>query len=164
MLTEEQSILLNRGIRGSWPPAKIKYKDGLVNVKGNINLGSENLTTIPFQFGYVTENFNCENNKLTSLKGCPYEVDGFFCAFNNLTSLEYFPKKVKGIISLDYNPYILNDKLFEDIKRIKHDFNFQRYDTFLLQLRSHIPIQFGVTDQSVIDEIWQSYMHILEDN
>jgi len=39
--------------------------------------------------------FDCGNNNLTSLKGCPDIVDGIFsCNYNYLTSLEHGPKKV----------------------------------------------------------------------
>ena len=63
-------------------------------------------------------------NKLTSMKGCPNEVDQFIfdynnltslefsteivndrfsCTYNKLTSLEFGPKKVKGDYSVGYN-------------------------------------------------------------
>src|SRR5690606_21069453 len=43
----------------------------------------------------VTGSFNCSNNQLTSLEGCPTSVGGSFYCFNNqLTSLEGGPTKV----------------------------------------------------------------------
>lgn len=44
--------------------------------------------------------FNCSNNHLTSLKGCPRIVyDDFDCSRNNLTSLEGCPSEVHGHFS-----------------------------------------------------------------
>jgi hypothetical protein len=41
--------------------------------------------------------FYCDNNKLTSLEGCPKSVCGdFYCHSNRLTSLEGCPKSVGG--------------------------------------------------------------------
>ena len=41
--------------------------------------------------------FYCGQNKLTSLKGAPKEVNGNFnCSNNNLTTLENAPEKVSG--------------------------------------------------------------------
>jgi len=77
-----------------------------IDVKGDVNLKSKNLTKIPIPFGTVTgrfdcsknslktlencpivvgKDFNCENNKLTDLNGCPIQIGGsFHCYFNEL--------------------------------------------------------------------------------
>ena len=74
-----------------------KYEDGVVNVKGNVNISHKKLTKIPVQFGYVSENFDCSYNQLTSLSGAPKEVGGdFYCSYNQLTSLSGAPKEVGG--------------------------------------------------------------------
>jgi hypothetical protein len=71
--------------------------DGTIDVYGNVNLGSENLTKIPIKFNNVSGHFYCAVNNLTSLIGCPKSVGGNFSCFNNeLTSLEDAPKSVGG--------------------------------------------------------------------
>lgn len=155
-LTNEQIEWLNSFVDGTW-----KYENGIVNVKGDINLQNEQLITIPVQFGIVTGYFSCAINNLISLKGCPSDIGGHFhCYENKLTSLEYMPSEIEGYIYCDSNPFILNDKLFRDLARI--DGLVKIDDDLLNQLRNDIPFQFGITDKNVIKQIWQSYMDILE--
>lgn len=69
--------------------------DGTVDVDGNVYIHSEGLENIPIQFGKVSGEFNCDNNFLRTLKGCPTEVGkNFTCSENELTTLEGGPKKV----------------------------------------------------------------------
>jgi hypothetical protein len=73
------------------------YKDYIVNVKGNVLLSNDNLSSIDIQFNNVSGYFDCNWNNLTSLKNCPINIGGYFnCSINNLTSLEYCPKVVSG--------------------------------------------------------------------
>ena len=67
--------------------------DGSIDVHNSVYLNGRNLTEIPLQFNYVWGNFNCSNNRLTSLKGCPKRLLGqyFQCQWNLLSNLEYFP-------------------------------------------------------------------------
>jgi hypothetical protein len=52
----------------------------------------------------VTDGFDCNANKLTSLAGAPTKVGGdFSCSNNQLTSLEGAPKKVGGDFYCDDN-------------------------------------------------------------
>ena len=47
---------------------------------------------------------DCHNEYITSLKGCPKEVEGdFHCYKNELASLEYAPQKVEGSFDCSYN-------------------------------------------------------------
>ena len=78
----------------------------------HVMLGNLNLDYIPVQFRKVN-NFFCEKNNLTSLKGCPLEVNSLSIYDNKLTSLEYCPKEVNNlycnnneITSFDYAPLI----------------------------------------------------------
>ena len=50
--------------------------DGSYDVIGNVYLHNKGLTKIPVKFNMVTGYFNCSENKLTSLEGCPKEVGG----------------------------------------------------------------------------------------
>jgi hypothetical protein len=71
--------------------------EGFVNVDGDVDISYKNLTSIPVKFGYVGEDFNCNNNDLSSLQGAPREVGGNFGCWNNkLTSLQGAPRKVGG--------------------------------------------------------------------
>ena len=99
MLTKEQIKILNNRVKGKW---SLDRKTGLVNVNGDFNSNSnreryerkwKNLQGI--RFGYVTGNFYCYYNNLTSLEGAPTKVGGWFkCSHNKLTSLEGMPQRV----------------------------------------------------------------------
>lgn len=93
-------VLLKRKIEiKSWlDKMKIKnYKindDLKVDVYGDVNISGKYLNYIPVQFGKVSGNFFCNNNNLTTLKGCPiYLQYDLSCRNNNLITLEYAPKK-----------------------------------------------------------------------
>ena len=45
--------------------------DGSIDVAGDVNLDNMKLTELPLTFNKVTGSFDCVNNNLTSLKGCP---------------------------------------------------------------------------------------------
>jgi hypothetical protein len=88
---------------------EMKIKDYVINndltvdVDGDVNLSSKNLTEIPIQFGSV-KNFFIINNKLTSLVGSPFEVDGYFyCQNNQLTTLKGAPQVVNGTFNCSHN-------------------------------------------------------------
>jgi hypothetical protein len=82
---------------------KIKIRNYTINGDGSIDVNGNAIMafhyfdekTLPIKFNRVSGDFNCSNNKLTSLVGCPVEVGGSFdCRENALTSLEGCPKKV----------------------------------------------------------------------
>lgn len=160
-LTQEQIVLIDYCVSSRmW-----KYENGVVNVYDSINLNGRSLTSIPVQFGKVKGHFSCMRNQLTSLKGAPSEVEGNFnCDENNLTTLEYVPTKIGGVIWCTNNNFILNDKLFEDLKRIGGEKKISYYDEFIQNLYDQISPQFGVTDKNIIDKIFMSYLNILEGN
>ena len=59
---------------------------------------------------YVSKDFSCGGNKLTSLVGGPEYVGGnYYCSHNKLTSLEGLPKHVGGNIYCSHNK-LKNDK------------------------------------------------------
>ena len=74
--------------------------DMTINIKrsgGYININNKNLVYFPdyIQFNKIIGSFNCNDNKLISLRGCPrYVSESFFCSRNYLTSLEYAPIEV----------------------------------------------------------------------
>lgn len=78
--------------------------DLIVDVDNNINISNMELTEIPIQFGKVTGAFDCSNNKLTSLKGCPSEVGWFFdCCNNKIESLIGSPRIVDSTFTFVNN-------------------------------------------------------------
>jgi len=93
--------------------------DGLVDVDANVVLYNCDLTELPLKFGTVTDYFNCDNNKLTSLKGSPHTVGSFFsCERNQLDSLEFAPKSIRGFISCENN----NIRSFDGLVNIGSNF------------------------------------------
>ena len=65
--------------------------------KGNLNLSYMNLTVLPeiLKNVSVDGDFDCSNNKLTSLEGSPISIGGTFnCTNNKLTSLKGSPVSV----------------------------------------------------------------------
>ena len=93
--TQEQIGWLDKCVYGSW---KLNTSTGLVDVDGNFNCNEQGLTDLKgVRFGEVSEDFDCEDNRLTSLDGAPQEVKGSFnCEGNRLTSLDGAPQEVKG--------------------------------------------------------------------
>ena len=78
--------------------------DGSIDVVGDVNLWGKSLTELPLTFNRIEGYFDCSNNKLTTLKGCPRWVDSDFnCDDNRLTSLEFSPDYVGGYFSCEYN-------------------------------------------------------------
>ena len=86
-----------------------KNADGTIDIEGDVDLritnsfiisddSSLNLKELPnLNINKVNGSFNCSNNKLTSLKGCPKIInDDFECGGNQLTSLKGCPKEVNG--------------------------------------------------------------------
>lgn len=94
----------------------------VVDVNDNVNLKDCQLTKLPCQFGRVSGYFNCSENFLTSLQGCPSSVGGdfrcsmnmplkslqfcppvvgqnFYCYCSQLTSLQYCPPTIVGNFS-----------------------------------------------------------------
>ena len=75
-------------------------EDGSIDVDGNVNLYDKKLIELPLKFGKVSGDFDCSENKLTSLSGSPREVgEYFYCYSNELLSLEGSPSEVGGDFS-----------------------------------------------------------------
>jgi hypothetical protein len=68
-----------------------------VDVDGDVYLSLKGLSKLPLKFGRVTGYFDCSDNQLTSLEGCPTQIGGgFYCSKNQLTSLEGCPTEIGG--------------------------------------------------------------------
>jgi hypothetical protein len=71
---------------------------------GDVDLCDKGLTEFPLRFNKVTGNFICDDNQLTTLKGCPRWIGGYFdCDCNRLYSLEFSPEYVGSYFSCELN-------------------------------------------------------------
>jgi len=76
----------------------------VVDVDADVHLFDKKINALPVHFNHVSGDFNCSNNHLTSLLGCPNRVGkNFNCMSNQLTSLEYGPQHVGGDFQCQYN-------------------------------------------------------------
>ena len=82
----------------SWGVEYERKPDGSLFVPGRLNISFRDLTCLPDLTSVtVGGDFDCSNNKLTSLKGAPAVVGGgFYCHRNQLASLEGAPASVAG--------------------------------------------------------------------
>ncbi|MFE3847248.1 hypothetical protein ACFX5D_04620 [Flavobacterium sp. LB3P45] len=134
--------------------------DGSIDVDGNVDLSSRNLTILPVRFRRVIGNFNIHNNLLTTLYGAPIAVGGNFNCFNNhLISLLGAPKWVGGdfycyqnqLRSLGGSPeevvgsyYISGNENLENLKgcSVKIGGNFSFDDILLSTYFGDVEIEF----------------------
>lgn len=85
------------------------HEDGSISIDNNVILDERKLTAIPFKFKEVGGAFDCSNNQLRTLKGCPEVVKGSFnCSINLLENLKYAPTAVKGSFSCTHNPHLIS--------------------------------------------------------
>ena len=76
----------------------IKQNSNGYDVDGHVILSVLNLKKIPWKFNIVTGDFDCENNKLTTLENSPKEVGGdFYCRNNNKKFTE---KEVRDVCNV----------------------------------------------------------------
>jgi hypothetical protein len=87
---------------------KTKLPDGTWHVHDNLLISDRRVTTLkPLNVSIVDGYFDCSDNKLTSLEGCPIKIRGTFsCSANQLTSLEGCPKEIGGYFECSYNKLI----------------------------------------------------------
>ena len=86
--------------------------DFTIDVNGNVDLTFNHLSELPeyIQFNIVKGDFDCRRGDLTSLRGCPREVEGgFYCTSNELTSLEGAPEEVRGHFYCNDNNNLTED-------------------------------------------------------
>jgi len=94
--------------------------DMSVDVEGHVFLSKKKLICIPVNFRNVSEFFNCDENLLTSLAGCPQSVGGVFdCSKNALTSLLYGPETVGGSYICEHNQLTSLQYIATKINHIK---------------------------------------------
>lgn len=94
-LSKQNIEFLEKFTQGSW----IINSEGYIEIDGNFDcssgLKSDQLRLPKIKIKRVSGDFNCSNNNLETLEGCPEEVGGSFrCFSNNLRSLKHSPKKI----------------------------------------------------------------------
>ena len=98
--------------------------DNSIDVNGDVDLLGKDLKEIPFNFRNVSCSFDCSDNKLTSLKGCPKEVGGYFsCSNNNLKDLIGGPQYL-------YGSYYCHHNCLETLEGCAGDIKGNLYCTF----------------------------------
>jgi len=78
-----------------WTEIPAWLKD--VEIAGDFDCSNNKLTTLKNCPQKIGVHFRCSNNQLTSLEGCPENIGGDFCCHNNqLTSLQGCPENIGG--------------------------------------------------------------------
>jgi hypothetical protein len=84
-------------------------KDGSVDAD-RVHITNMKLNCLPIKFGTIIGNFDCRQNKLTTLVNSPIKILGsFYCSTNLLKSLEYCCSNVLGNFSC-HNNYLTSLK------------------------------------------------------
>jgi len=74
------------------------------HIDGNFNCEDNKLSSLEYGPEYVGGDFNAEFNQLMSLEFCPIYVGGSFDVSSSwITSLEYIPEHIGGSLIIDYN-------------------------------------------------------------
>jgi hypothetical protein len=133
--------------------------EGLVDVTGDVDLSSKELTKIPINFGRVGGNFYCRYNELWTFKGAPREVGGdFSCSGNKLTTLEGAPSRVGGDFYCQYNelwtfrgaPEFIGGNFFCAGNKIKEIWNLFRIPKNIDWLNDHDAIRMNENNQPYV--------------
>ena len=109
--------------------------DGLYNVNGSVKL-NKRVERLPCKFGKVTGNFDCWDNDLITLDGCPRWVGlDLDCEFNDLITLEGCPEYIGCIFDIGgtnvlkslegLTPYIGGD--FDCDEKFKNTKEYRQY-------------------------------------
>jgi hypothetical protein len=78
-----------------------------IDVNDDVYLYRQNLEYLPLKFNYVDGNFNCSDNKLKTLEGCPRTVGSYFsCSVNQLKTLEGCPQTINGDFDCSENELV----------------------------------------------------------
>ncbi len=151
--------------------------DGFVDVDGDVILYRYGLTKLPLNFGHITGDFDCQDNKLTNLEGCPLSVGGqfdcthnqitslegcprevgiaFYCFNNQITSLRFAPEEVDGIVLVLPNPIsdipkkYLNEIYLQFIIKEQYDWNLYRKDGRIYPERLKQMIEWGIETNKI---------------
>ena len=99
-------------------------KNLTIDVDDNVNISGEKLKKIPVKFNNVNGCFDCGNNELISLKGCPAIIKDYFSFINNkIKTLAYCPEEIGGNLYANGNKIT---SLMGCPEKIKGDSYFHR--------------------------------------
>lgn len=127
---------------------RIKFKLGpgrLLIVDRDIDLSGKGLTELPdLSYVAVTGNFNCSNNKLTSLKGAPCSVGGSFdCSYNEgLDSLAGAPGLVGG-------NFTCTDVALTSLEACPQRFNLLESDFGVFSQWNNVPVNLRISPETM---------------
>jgi len=103
---------------------RIELVNGIKVIRGDVSLGHALLTSLPdLHDVYVTGFFDCSENHLIDLYGCPVRVgSAFYCNKNKLINLKHSPKYVGGefdcadnrihILDLENGPEFIGENFY----------------------------------------------------
>jgi hypothetical protein len=78
--------------------------DMSIDVSGDIWLCHKHLKELPLKFRYVSNDFSCYSNILTTLEGSPVSIGGSFrCNNNRISNFKGAPKSISGLASYQHN-------------------------------------------------------------
>lgn len=129
------------------------------SISGNFQCKDNDLTTLEGCPSQVGDYFWCQNNMLTSLKGCPSQVGGGFqCQYNQLTSLEHCPSRVGGDFWCHENKLTSLHNIHEHISNIGRNFvcknnPIQSHILGLMMIEIGREISTGLGNGTDVDEI-----------
>ena len=139
--------------------------DLTVYAKDCIDISNKNLTKLPVKFDKVDGYFDCSDNKLTTLEGCPSYVRlHFACSDNKLTTLKGCPKIIgDGFYCCNNTDLVdINDLdskiLIQSIKNIRiKEKVYDKYFEYWIDKDINI---LGVLKDKISDKIKNKYSHI----
>lgn len=72
------------------------------------------------QFNMIEDNFDIDDTRLNSLRGCPLKVYGYFsCQQNNITDLEFMPQEIEGDCYISNNKQLFTEAEVDKSSHIK---------------------------------------------
>ena len=98
--------------------------DLTIDIKGSFLIDHEKIGNFPeyIQFGKVEGAFDCADNNMTSLKGCPEYVGGYFaCDHNKLSTLIGCPKRVDGSFHCNENKKVFTNKYVRSLCFVRRE-------------------------------------------
>ena len=79
-------------------------EDLTIDVDGPVYITNTGISKLPLNFNIVKGEFVCHHNRLTTLEGCPKQVNGaFHCEYNRLEDLKGSPKSVDYMFNCSNN-------------------------------------------------------------
>jgi len=106
MKSEELKMEIIKKYLDEWIDGKYNFrKNGIVDVTGAVKIRNYPYSKLIVKFGKVSLKFDCADNNLETLEGCPKKIGtSFYCQNNRLTSLEHITKNIPYYLYCHNNP------------------------------------------------------------